>query len=242
MAEVTAQWQHLLDAVRHVQIESPTEAQRQEALQRAMEVGCASVPETRSCSITLMDTDDRFRTTVTHGELALQLDQVQYQAGDGPCLAAARHRRPKRIDEMARDGRWPQFARTAAGMGVLSSLSLPLADGQVRAALNFYGKQEFGYASQRSTSIALLVSRVAGILLGLHGAAGANRNLADPGQLMIARQQNERIKQARDVVMAEGGLTEGAAYHQLAVQSRDESRSLIIVAEDMLSQRSSHEH
>ncbi len=238
MAEVVAGWQQLLDTVRRALTVQLDEAERQQALNQAMNVGCASLSGAMSCSITVQEPNGQFRTIVTHGDIASALDDSQYQAGDGPCLSAARHHRPVRIDEMKSEERWPQFSQAATGMGVRSSLSLPLADHQLAAALNFYGDHEFCFAAARSDSIARLVTKATTVLLN-PPAAGAGDPRA-PGdevalhRLDVARQQNTRIIQARDLVMARDGLVEGAAFHQLALRSRDESRPLIAVAENII--------
>ena len=61
------------------------------------------------------------------GKIALRLDEKQYELGDGPCLAAIRHRGLERVST-ASDDRWPAFVSAASEHGVLATMSIPLGN------------------------------------------------------------------------------------------------------------------
>jgi hypothetical protein len=85
-----------------------------------------------------------FRTPVSLQPAAEALDQVQYDAGAGPCLTAARMRGPGLVvnGDLGAAGEWPVFARAALARGYGSVLSAALAPDPGHAvalgALNMY--------------------------------------------------------------------------------------------------------
>ena len=77
------------------------------------------------CGITMI-VEGRQRTAVFTDPLAPEVDQAQYDTGEGPCLDAFDQQRVFRIESTAEDGPWPAFRRTAAEHGIGSTLSLPM--------------------------------------------------------------------------------------------------------------------
>ncbi len=62
-----------------------------------------------------MVVEGRNRTAVFTDQIAPEIDQAQYDSGEGPCLdavlGAARHRRSNPPSE---PGKWPEFREVAA--------------------------------------------------------------------------------------------------------------------------------
>src|SRR4051812_21449897 len=107
-------------------------------LQRVAELSLCSVPVAVQAGITL--TIDNEPTTVifTSPEVP-EMDQAQYQSGEGPCLQSVRDSEPHLIPSTKAPGRWQAFRDAALSHGILSTMSLPmkLTGGSV-GALNFY--------------------------------------------------------------------------------------------------------
>src|SRR4051812_46409490 len=110
-----------------------------DTLARVAYIACHSPIAADNAGVTLQR-DGGPVTAAFHGDAALPLDTAQYEAGDGPCLLAFRTGEIVRIPAIAEGAReWPQFAETAAKVGVFSSLSLPLKlGGQTVGAMNLY--------------------------------------------------------------------------------------------------------
>jgi hypothetical protein len=71
-----------------------------------------------------------------------ELDKLQSELGDGPCLTALREHHTVLINDMSTDARWPQFAQRAAQLGVRSLLSFQLfVRSENLGALNLYGAE-----------------------------------------------------------------------------------------------------
>jgi hypothetical protein len=62
------------------------------------------------------------------------VDELQYTAGDGPCLHAMREGVQVVIDDFADETRWPEYCIQATANGIRSSFSLPLPAAVLRPA------------------------------------------------------------------------------------------------------------
>src|SRR5881398_3159030 len=78
-----------------------------------------------SASVTLIS-GDRPSTFVSTDELAMALDETQYEQGYGPCLDAVLSRNVMEIRDTRTETRWPKFTPVAAEHGALSMLSVPI--------------------------------------------------------------------------------------------------------------------
>jgi hypothetical protein len=86
--------------------------------------------------------DHGYTTVAMSSGTGLEVDRAQYADQDGPCLRALTEDRPVTVPYIAATTGWPGFRRTAARMGLHSSVSLPLfsGSGQTIAVLNLYGR------------------------------------------------------------------------------------------------------
>ena len=113
-------------------------------LQTVADLAKTVMPGNPEASVTLLIRDDPTTTVVSTGQLAVDLDESQYDRGHGPCLHAARTGEFVEVADTRTDDRWPDYMPRAAERGALSSFSVPLAidvDAQVSGALNIYARQ-----------------------------------------------------------------------------------------------------
>ena len=102
------------------------------ALAKQMTPGCDSA------GITLLVEGEPTSAAVTDG-VAVEIDLVQYQTGEGPCLAAMEEGSVIRIDFVERDYRFGRIAPGALALDLNSFLSIPLfVQDRVVGALNAY--------------------------------------------------------------------------------------------------------
>ena len=80
-------------------------------------------------------------TAAVTDRLTVEIDLVQYQTGEGPCLAAISDGNVVRIDVLEQDVSFSHFAPGALALDVNSILSIPLrVNGRVVGALNMYSR------------------------------------------------------------------------------------------------------
>ena len=174
-------------------------------------------------------------TTVVHtGELAIDLDETQYEFDQGPCLHAARSGELTEITDTRTDRRWQDYTRQAAEHGNLSSLSVPLAidvEEQVTGALNIYAREPDAFdpaARAAATGFGPYAAVAAG---NLHAYQSA-RAMAD--NLRGALEFRAVIDQAKGVLMERHKRTADLAFQLLARASMDTNRKLRDIADDLV--------
>lgn len=102
------------------------------------ELAARVLPGEPVTSVTIVSAE-RPSTVASSGDLALDLDLVQYRLRSGPCLDAATTGRPSEIVDTSLDDRWPEFSVHAVRAGCYSVLSFPLpVQESVSGALNVY--------------------------------------------------------------------------------------------------------
>ncbi|MGK5440554.1 hypothetical protein ACSNN7_01800 [Micromonospora sp. URMC 105] len=86
-------------------------------LTRIAEVAHDGIPVAAEVSVTLVHGAEATTAAYT-GELALRLDEFQYEQGGGPCLDAATTGPLMIVADMAVESRWPEWARRTHAAGV----------------------------------------------------------------------------------------------------------------------------
>ena len=202
-------------------------------LQTVADLAKTVLPGDPEASVLLLVEDEP--TTVVHtAQLAVDLDERQYERGHGPCLHAARTGELTEIADTRTDGRWPDYTPRAVELGILSSLSIPLAidaEEQVSGALNVYARRVGAFDED---------SRAAGGRFGPYAAVAAGnlhayqraRDLA--GNLQAALESRAVIDQAKGVLMERLKLTPDQAFQLLAQASMSVNRKVRDVADDLV--------
>jgi GAF domain-containing protein len=168
------------------------------------------------------------------GQLAVDLDETQYERGHGPCLHTARTGDVTLIADTRTDSRWPDYARRAAEHGNLSSLSIPLnidEDEQVTGALNMYAR-EADVFDEESRSAGIAFGSYAAVAAGnLHAYQGA-RSTVD--NLQAALESRAVIDQAKGILMERHKVTPDQAFQLLAQASMAANRKVRDVADELV--------
>jgi GAF domain-containing protein len=202
-------------------------------LQMVADLTKSSLPGQPEASVLLL-VKDKPTTVVYTGQLAMDLDEVQYERGHGPCLHAARSGTLTEITDMREETRWPDYTPSAVEHGALSSLSVPLAideDEQVSGALNIYARRTHAF-DEASRSAATKFGPYAAVATGNLYAYQSARNLAD--NLQAALESRAVIDQAKGILMERGKLTPDQAFQVLAHASMTTNRKLRDVADHLV--------
>ena len=187
--------------------------------------------ETPEASVTLL-TDDQARTAAFSGQVALQLDERQYDQGYGPCLDAAVSGGAIQVPMDQPGSPYPNFRQLAHQQGVTHSLSIGLpAAGRVVGALNLYTKTGQPFTDD-STRIAGTFAGVAGIVLataGRHDDAAAAA-----AQLQQALTSRAVISQAQAILMQRHRCSRDAAFAALLKLSQQQGVKLQQAAQTLV--------
>jgi GAF domain-containing protein len=202
-------------------------------LQTVSDLTKTVMPGNPEASVTLLVKHDP-TTVVSTGQLAVDLDERQYERGHGPCLHAARTGELTVIADTRTDTRWPDYLPRAVEHGCLSSLSIPLVvdeEEQVGAALNVYARQPdaFDGASQ---AIATRFAAYAAVAAGNLYAYQSARGLA--GNLQRALESRAVIDQAKGVLVERYKLTPDQAFQLLVQASMRANRKVRDIADHLV--------
>jgi GAF domain-containing protein len=191
-----------------------------------------AVTEGLSCGMTLRQRGRPPATAACSDPLASQVDEVQYQTGDGPCLHAVRHGQQVRIDDLSTHGRWPRFARQALSLGIRSCLALPLiVDGEPVGALNLYTRRPGAFGPAETRRAERFARHASGALtLALRMASCADLN----DQLRSSIVSRAIIDQALGVIMATEHCPQDKAFALLRSVSQNTNVKLRDLAADIV--------
>lgn len=184
------------------------------------------VPGCDLASVTMIK-EGRPTTPVFTDTVALDLDRVQYDLGDGPCLAAARHRGVEHL-RVGADDRWPHFDAAARAAGVTAVLSAPLVNGDVvSGALNLYSRTVAGFDDD-GREVASLFADQLGVAAATVTVYAEGSQLAE--HLRRAMESRAVIEQAKGVLMAQRHVDAEQAFEILREASQRYNRKLRDIA------------
>jgi GAF domain-containing protein len=178
-------------------------------------------------SITLMR-DGKGVTAAFTGDLALALDEQQYDQGYGPCLDACDCGEVLSVPDTGTEHRWPAFVRRAVELGVHSSLSVPLPiQDAVTGAMNLYAvtPRAFDDAARRAATT-----------FADHAAvAVANARSYESAGTLIERMRGAArtrsvIDQAKGILIGRHGIRGEEALNVLILAAQESGRRLGDVA------------
>jgi GAF domain-containing protein len=206
----------------------------EQVLDRLVETARRTIPAAVAVSITVVANDGNSAWTATATDaVVVAIDTVQYAAGQGPCLDAARTRRPVRVGvEDIRD-KWPAFAKAATKAGMHSYLSAPLmlGDEPVLGALNVYGRATDAFYPVDEALMGLFTAAASATIVNARRYTRA-RDLAE--NMKAALDSRAEIDQAKGVLMAMHSISSEEAFRLLARQSQDTNTKLRDVARSLL--------
>jgi len=173
---------------------------------------------------------DAITTPVHSHPVVGEIDALQHQYGEGPCLDAIAHRMSFYAGDLDEDQRWGRFGPEAMARGMRSVLALPLS-GNGAGALNLYASypRAFGVVDRAR---GLLLASLAGLALSLAHSHEEEVQLAD--NLHAALRTRELIGQAQGILIERERITADQAFEILRRASQHLNRKLREVAQDLV--------
>lgn len=197
-----------------------------EVLRRITASAVSVVPGCDQAGVSIVGRDGRIETRAATDEVPRQVDTIQYETGQGPCLEAIQQDETIVIHELARECRWPKFSRRAAELtGVSSMLSFRLFVEQgTIGALNLYSRRPDAFDEHSQAIGAVLAAHAAVAIVG-----SQQRERAE--NLETALRSSREIGIAIGILMARGLTTREQAFDTL----REASQHLNIKLRDLAS-------
>ena len=200
-------------------------------LQRVAAIAQEAIGGADSIGVTI-DLGGRMYTAVHTDDRTLRVDEEQYDAGEGPCLHASRHRTIVLVDCEDAMARWPRFTAAARKEGIRSFLAAPLFSAEhTLGSFNLYGRAHHAFDSLDAEILDLLtaaVSRAIGDFARFKSALDAAESI------QRAMQTRAPIEQAKGVLMAIHGVDADQAFDMLRRHSQDTNVPVRVIAADFL--------
>ena len=175
--------------------------------------------------ITLADRHGKLETPAATHPLVHQVDALQYQYRQGPCVDAVQGRWQARSDNLRVDVRWPEYGPLAADLGIVSQMGIELFDEPgLIAGLNLYSSFA-GAFDDDTVEAAMLFAIQATHTLG---------RVMTQKQLTDAMTTSTTIGRATGVVMHQFQLTADRAFELLTRVSRIHDLTLEALADQIL--------
>lgn len=186
----------------------------------------ASIEGADYAAITLVTGAGKLSTPAASDPIAVQVDRVQYETQQGPCLSAIGEQATFRADDLRTEDRWPLFTGRAVELGVLSMLCLQL----------YVRERELGALNLYSTAVDAFTAgdEDTGLLFATHAAVAL---IGAQHEHHLHRQQinADLIGQAKGILMERHQLTADNAFRLLAKASQNTNRRLADIAFDVAS-------
>jgi hypothetical protein len=149
-------------------------------------------------------------TPVSSDPRAIELDRIQADTGEGPCMSAARDHRVVVANELETDQRWPEFSpRAIAEVGIHSALSFQLYlhrnDGDRFGALNLYSTSPSAFDDESVALGEVFAAHCTTTLAAAIAREGADAALAS----------RDVIGQAKGILMTTQQITATEAFDLL---------------------------
>jgi hypothetical protein len=212
-------------------------------LQRIIVAARYLVPGADMVSITLRQPNGQYYTPVNTEAEAVELDHVQYETGQGPCLDAAAPDGPAyaHSGDLAHESSWPAFAHEAAEHGYASILSTALVTTPeslpFTGALNIYSREANRLnGPARDTAFILATHASLALNAAYKGASvehALKKSQAQVTHLRKALDTRTVIGQAIGILMARRQLTADEAFHVLSRASQDHNIKVARLAETL---------
>ena len=183
------------------------------------------------CGATLLR-DKKMATVASSGDQALELDELQYDYDDGPCLSAARTHTLVSVPDVRREERWRPYLDAIAPRGVGSILGVPLDLGdEARGALNFYASEPQAFDDEAlSDAVSYARQATASLLLAVRiGRLADSRD-----HLKTAMASRTGIDLATGILMAQNGCGQKEAFEMLRAASSHRNTKIRDLAEQIV--------
>lgn len=198
----------------------------EDTLDAIVEATRTSLPEFAHVSISMRRRDGTMETGAGTDQLVWELDSVQYELGEGPCVQAVQEEPIVVVNNLRHDQRWPRYIPAAVAKGVRSQVAVRLfANGKHIAGLNLYST-DHDEVDQDCLETARLFATHAGIMVG---------HAEHEEQLNQALQSRKLIGQAIGILMERYSMDADRAFQFLVRVSSTSNIKLRDVADELVS-------
>jgi transcriptional regulator with GAF, ATPase, and Fis domain len=186
------------------------------------------VPGAEYSGVLLLGKGKEYETLAPTSQLMYELDRMQVNLGEGPCVEAAVDDLIVRTDEFEDEERWPTYSKKVVELGIHSALSFKLYTAQRNAgALNIFSSRPGAFDAE---------SEAIGSVLAAHAAAAIVASRQGE-QLQSALSSRDLIGQAKGIIMERYNVDAIRAFEMLRELSQSANVKLVDIAKQVIETR-----
>lgn len=193
-------------------------------LQAITGAAVSTVPGADECSVSYVIGRSKVEPRAATGDLPRELDALQQELQQGPCLDAIWENMVVRVDDLGSEERWPAFAARAAEQGIGSMMCFQLfVAGDQLGAMNLFSRRPHAFDGD-GQEIGQVFAGHAAVAL-----AGAEHE----EHLRSGMNSRDLIGQAKGILMERFRLTADQAFGVLSRVSQEMNRKLVDIAGEL---------
>jgi GAF domain-containing protein len=182
--------------------------------------------------VSVTDRDGNLKFVTATSQPILEIEQVQEETQDGPCVAAFTTRQAVVVSDISARSEWTTYVETARRLGLSAVVGFPLAHGDASVgAMNIYSFQPREW-SEDDLDILQVIADMATAYLSRTSELAETKQLAD--QLQRALNSRIVIEQAKGIVASQKGITVDEAFQLIRAHSRTTRSRLSDVASSVV--------
>jgi len=209
--------------------EMQEDASPKQAMERAVVIATEIIPGCDAAGVCVVYRGDRVDTHATSTDALRQVDALQHELDEGPCLDALQREDTVRSDDLSVDDRWPRWGPEVADrLGLFSIVSYRLfSSNESLGALNLYGRRSAAFTSDDLHDGLTLAAHVGVALAGAQEVENLEKALG--GRTVIG--------QATGILMERFDLEPDRAFSVLSRMSQQRNVKLRRLAEQIVTTR-----
>lgn len=218
--------QELAAAARDMQDEGSSK----QAMERAVALATQILPGCDAAGVCVVYSGKRVDTHATSNDALAQVDALQHELKQGPCLDALRKQDTVQSNDLSTDERWPKWGpEVASRLGLFSIVSYRLFSTESNlGALNLYGRSKSAFTADDVHDGTALAAHIGVALAGAQEVENLEKALG--GRTVIG--------QATGILMERFDLTPDRAFGLLSKISQNRNLKLRPLAEQIVQTRS----
>ncbi len=210
-------------------IDHPTSVE--ETLDAIVHAARDTIPGLEHVGISILHRNGRIETKAGTDQLVWELDDLQYDINQGPCVDAVRSDPIMYLADARHDNRWPDYLPKAVEKGLRSQLALRLFnEDETLGGINMYSTTGCGLPPE-AIQLAELFAAHASIALG---------RKRFEHQLTEAVASRQVIGTAVGILMERYKITEDRAFQFLVRTSRTSNHKVRLIAQELVDSSNDH--
>jgi hypothetical protein len=217
--------QELAAAARDMQDEGSSK----QAMERAVALATQILPGCDAAGVCVVYSGKRVDTHATSTDALAQVDSLQHELKQGPCLDALRLQDTVQSNDLSTDERWPKWGpEVASRLGLFSIVSYRLFSTESNlGALNLYGNSKSAFTADDVHDGFALAAHIGVALAGAQEVENLEKALG--GRTVIG--------QATGILMERFDMTPDRAFGLLSKISQEKNLKLRQLAEQIVQTR-----